>query len=71
LALYTGNATYADWAEKTFDWVYGVGLMSEKFEIYDGAYFFCYGCGCGKGTWDSGLGELFSLYSTNVSHLNR
>ncbi|KAM3084111.1 hypothetical protein ACMFMG_001783 [Clarireedia jacksonii] len=36
LALYTGNQTYADWAEKVFDWVYGVGLMSADYDIYDG-----------------------------------
>lgn len=37
LALYTGNATYADWATKTFDWVSSVGLMSADYKIYDGS----------------------------------
>ncbi|KAF4630164.1 hypothetical protein G7Y89_g7980 [Cudoniella acicularis] len=36
LALYTGNQTYADWAIKTFDWVYDVGLMSPTYQIFDG-----------------------------------
>ena len=36
LALYTGNTTYSDWAEKTWDWVYGVGLMSPDYEVFDG-----------------------------------
>ena len=36
LAMYTGNATYADWASKTWDWVNAVGLMSPKYEIFDG-----------------------------------
>jgi mannan endo-1,6-alpha-mannosidase len=36
LALYTGNATYADWALKTFNWVTGVGLISPTYEVYDG-----------------------------------
>jgi mannan endo-1,6-alpha-mannosidase len=36
LARYTGNQTYADWAEKTFDWVQTVGLMSSDYKIYDG-----------------------------------
>jgi hypothetical protein len=36
LARYTGNATYADWAEKTFNWVYDIGLMSEQYQVYDG-----------------------------------
>lgn len=36
LARYTGNATYAEWAVKTYDWVTAVGLMSDKFEVFDG-----------------------------------
>ncbi|KUJ09563.1 glycoside hydrolase family 76 protein [Mollisia scopiformis] len=36
LALYTGNSTYSDWAVKTFDWMYGVGLMSPEYKIFDG-----------------------------------
>jgi mannan endo-1,6-alpha-mannosidase len=36
LALYTGNATYADWATKTFQWIYDVGLMSPTYQIFDG-----------------------------------
>ena len=35
LALYTGNATYAGWALKTFDWVTDVGLISPTCEVYD------------------------------------
>lgn len=38
LARYTGNQTYADWAEKTWDWTEGVGFMDEKYNIYDGAH---------------------------------
>lgn len=36
LARYTGNSTYADWAVKSYDWVTAVGLMSAKFEVFDG-----------------------------------
>lgn len=36
LARYTGNATYADWAEKTWDWMENVGLMSSEYIVYDG-----------------------------------
>ncbi|KAF7556769.1 hypothetical protein G7046_g6214 [Stylonectria norvegica] len=39
LARYTGNKTYADWAEKTWDWVEGVGLLDvSNYNIYDGAH---------------------------------
>ncbi len=36
LAKYTGNATYAEWAEKTWDWVQAIGLMSDTYQVYDG-----------------------------------
>lgn len=38
LARYTGNDTYVDWAEKVFDWMYGVGLLTEGdwWFVYDG-----------------------------------
>lgn len=39
LARYTGNQTYADWAEKTWDWMQAVGFMGEDNDaLYDGAH---------------------------------
>lgn len=38
LARYTGNQSYVDWADKVYDWMYGVGLISNgnsRF-VYDG-----------------------------------
>ncbi|KAL1593231.1 hypothetical protein SLS60_010839 [Paraconiothyrium brasiliense] len=35
LAKFTGNTTYAEWAEKAFDWTEKIGLVSEGY-IYDG-----------------------------------
>lgn len=38
LARYTGNTTYSDWAEKTWNWWAGVGFLdAETYAIYDGA----------------------------------
>jgi mannan endo-1,6-alpha-mannosidase len=37
LARYTGNQTYADWAEKVYDWMSDVGFISDQFQIFDGA----------------------------------
>ena len=37
LALYTGNQTYADWAEKIFSWMEGVKFIDDDWAIYDGA----------------------------------
>lgn len=36
LALYTGNATYAEWAVKAYEWTNAVGLMTADFKVYDG-----------------------------------
>ncbi|RFU30346.1 hypothetical protein B7463_g5993, partial [Scytalidium lignicola] len=37
LALYTGNQTYADWAERTWQWMEGVGLITPELFVFDGA----------------------------------
>ena len=37
LARYTGNDTYAQWAEKTYDWMLGTPLFTKDYQIYDGA----------------------------------
>lgn len=36
LAMYTGNATYAEWAERTWDWVTAIGLVSPSYQFFDG-----------------------------------
>ena len=36
LARYTGNTTYADWAEKTWDWMQGSPLITKDYKIWDG-----------------------------------
>ncbi|QSZ33152.1 hypothetical protein DSL72_002738 [Monilinia vaccinii-corymbosi] len=36
LARFTGNQTYADWAEKVYDWTTKVGLMDPDFNVFDG-----------------------------------
>ncbi|KAJ9156504.1 Mannan endo-1,6-alpha-mannosidase [Pleurostoma richardsiae] len=38
LARYTHNQTYADWAEKTWNWITGVGLIDAEYNIYDGGH---------------------------------
>ncbi|CAK4032275.1 glycoside hydrolase family 76 [Lecanosticta acicola] len=37
LARYTGNQTYVEWAEKTWDWMSAIGLISPNYEVYDGS----------------------------------
>ena len=37
LARYTGNKTYAETAEDTWNWLMGVGYITDKWDVYDGA----------------------------------
>lgn len=37
LAQYTQNDTYAQWAEKSYDWMSTVGLLDASFKVYDGS----------------------------------
>ncbi|KAJ9155486.1 Glycoside hydrolase family 76 protein [Pleurostoma richardsiae] len=38
LALYTGNQSYAEWADRTWDWMAGVGFLNtDSYYVYDGA----------------------------------
>ncbi|MCJ1359903.1 MAG: hydrolase 76 protein [Icmadophila ericetorum] len=36
LARYTGNHTYLNWAETTWDWMSGVGLINSYYQVFDG-----------------------------------
>ncbi|KAK3695479.1 glycosyl hydrolase family 76-domain-containing protein [Podospora appendiculata] len=39
LARYTGNQTYADWADKTWTWMEASGLLDKKtYYVYDGSH---------------------------------
>ena len=45
LARYTGNQTYADWADKSFNWMSSVGLIDNStFTIVDGSHDFQNDC---------------------------
>lgn len=36
LAKFTGNQTYSDWAEKSYNWAKEIGLINEEYQVYDG-----------------------------------
>ncbi|KAI7536700.1 mannan endo-1,6-alpha-mannosidase [Hortaea werneckii] len=36
LARYTGNQTYLDWAEKSWDWMWDIGLIDANYNVFDG-----------------------------------
>ncbi|PSN62985.1 mannan endo-1,6-alpha-mannosidase [Corynespora cassiicola Philippines] len=37
LARFTGNSTYSEWADRSYQWSRTVGLVSDDFEVFDGA----------------------------------
>ncbi|KAI9708229.1 MAG: hydrolase 76 protein [Bogoriella megaspora] len=37
LAAYTGNTTYSEWADKTWDWTNSVGLITPQYVVWDGS----------------------------------
>ena len=37
LARYTGNDTYAQWAEKSYDWALTTPLLTDQYVVFDGA----------------------------------
>lgn len=37
LAKYTNNQTYAEWAERAWQWTVDVGFMTEEYRFWDGA----------------------------------
>lgn len=36
LARYSGNQTYAEWANKIWDWTSSIGLVDSNYNVYDG-----------------------------------
>jgi mannan endo-1,6-alpha-mannosidase len=36
LARFTGNQTYLDWAQKSYDWSVNVGLIDPSYQVFDG-----------------------------------
>jgi hypothetical protein len=36
LGAYTGNQTYFDWVEKTWDWMSAINLISPSYQVFDG-----------------------------------
>jgi mannan endo-1,6-alpha-mannosidase len=38
LGRYTENQTYNDWAERSWEWMVGVGYIDKEFNVYDGGH---------------------------------
>ncbi len=78
LARYTGNDTYTQWAEKSYDWIQTTPLFTSDYLIYDGAqtennctiaskYQWTYNIG----TFLIGAANMYNLVSLVPSHCHK
>lgn len=70
LARYTGNQTYADWADKTWDWMWNSPLMAHDYHIWDGT---ARGNNCTDATnvdWTYNVGTLLSGAAYMYNHVS-
>ncbi|OJD09880.1 hypothetical protein AJ78_08883 [Emergomyces pasteurianus Ep9510] len=70
LATYTNNQTYADWAEKTWDWMERMGLITKEYYFIDGAHNVTMGCTALdriQWTYNAGINLLGAAYMFNYT----
>lgn len=60
LARYTGNETYATWANTIYDWMEDVGFIDDNYNVFDGA-------GFGSGT-TTGTGNCTEIDKTQWTY---
>jgi mannan endo-1,6-alpha-mannosidase len=62
LAQYTKNDTYADWANKVFDWMDKSPLISNQWEVFDSISFTEQSCSTQPGPiqWTYNIGTLIA-----------
>ena len=68
LAVYTGNQTYADWANKVYDWIEHTGLLSEDYHFFDGAHTTLNCSDVNRVEWTYNVG-VFLLGAANMYNL--
>lgn len=62
LARYTGNQTYADWANKAYDWMANSALITKNYEVYDSLSFTEEHCNkpVGEIQWTYNIGTIIA-----------
>lgn len=69
LARYTGNSTYSDWAEKTYDWMARIGLLDSNYYVYDGTDDTINCTGIDHDQWSYNVGTMLlgTAFLANIS----
>lgn len=70
LAMYTGNQTYADWADKAWNWTVATGMMGPDYHFYDGAHTTLNCTDVNKQQWTYNAG-VYLLGAANMYNLVR
>ena len=74
LARYTGNQTYADWADKSYNWIIKSPLFTSDYLVYDGAEMENNCTIAGQLQWTYNIGTYLMGAANmwnHVSHLER
>ncbi|KAK4959074.1 hydrolase 76 protein [Elasticomyces elasticus] len=71
LALYTGNTTYSDWAQKAVEWSQDIGLISEQGQVFDGSSTNINCSTLNHVQWTSAAGTVLTgaVYAANLDRL--
>ncbi|KAI4158101.1 MAG: hypothetical protein LQ342_007735 [Letrouitia transgressa] len=70
LAMYTGNQTYADWADKAWNWTVATGMMGPDYHFYDGAHTTLNCTDVNKQQWTYNAG-VYLLGAANMYNLTK
>ncbi|KAI1191772.1 family 76 glycoside hydrolase [Nemania serpens] len=71
LARYTANETYGELAEKTWDLIWRLGYISDKFDVYDGAHLpDCTGVNKAQFSYNAAMLMQGCAYMFNVTNGN-
>ncbi|KAF1999055.1 glycoside hydrolase family 76 protein [Amniculicola lignicola CBS 123094] len=71
LALYTGNQTYADWADKIYDWMASTPLLGKDYKVNDGLDTDIPGCTKADGTeWTYNYGIIIGASAYMYNYTN-
>lgn len=76
LAKFTGNQTYTQWAERSYTWAKDNGLISNTFDVYDGAAA-TKKCGINQVRWSAnhgvyteGAALMYNIVSLRIMSMN-
>ncbi|KAI6708730.1 hypothetical protein B2J93_1293 [Marssonina coronariae] len=70
LAKYTGNNTYSDWAEKTYEWMENIGLLDKSYYVYDGSDDLINCTRLNRIQWTYNAGAMLLGAATMYNHTN-